>query len=95
MTFEILSDLDFFIFHFVTNFGTKNGLNTSVLKHRFAYYQQDFKFIDYLLSSSQSIIFCNYILYLDGYERFKLDLYFRLITECLVNNCFKVKFKSL
>ncbi|BCR22066.1 HemN-related non-iron pseudo-SAM protein PsgB [Borrelia sp. HM] len=95
-TFEILSDLDFFICHFITNLGTKNGLNISVLKHRFVYDQEDFfKFIDYLLRLNRSVVFFNDILYLDGHERFKLDLYLRLISEYLVNNCFKVKFKSL
>ncbi|AHH08625.1 HemN-related non-iron pseudo-SAM protein PsgB [Borrelia anserina] len=94
--FESLSDLDFFICHFITNLGTKTGLDVSVLKRRFIYDQKDFgKFIDYLLSLSKAIVFSNDILYLDGHERFKLNFYLRLIREYLVNTSFKVNFKLL
>ncbi|UEQ07284.1 HemN-related non-iron pseudo-SAM protein PsgB [Borrelia hermsii] len=95
-TFESLSDLDFFICHFITNLGTKNGLDVSILKRRFIYNQENFyKLIDYLLSLSKSVVFSNDILYLDGHERFKLDFYLRLIREYLINNSFKVNFKFL
>ncbi|BCR19597.1 hypothetical protein BmHoA_00673 [Borrelia miyamotoi] len=95
-TFEILSDLGFFICHCMTNLGTKNGLDISVLKCRFIYNQEDFfKFIDYLLSLSRAVVFSNDVIYLDGYEKFKLNLYLRLIRDYLVNNCFKVNFKFL
>ncbi|WP_246938343.1 HemN-related non-iron pseudo-SAM protein PsgB [Borrelia coriaceae] len=95
-TFESLSDLDFFIFHFITSLGTKNGLDVSILRCRFMYNKEDFcKFINYLLSLSKSIIFRNDILYLDGHERFKVDFYLRLIKKYLVDNSFKVNFKFL
>ncbi|AAX17973.1 HemN-related non-iron pseudo-SAM protein PsgB [Borrelia turicatae] len=94
--FEILSDLDFFICHFITNLGTKKGLEVSVLKRRFIYNQEDFcNFINYLLRLSKGVVFSNDILYLDGHERFKLDFYLRLIREYLVSNSFKVNFKFL
>ncbi|BDU62677.1 HemN-related non-iron pseudo-SAM protein PsgB [Candidatus Borrelia fainii] len=94
--FEILSDLDFFICHFITNLGTKKGLDVSVLKRRFIYNQEDFcNFINYLLRLSKGVVFSNDILYLNGHERFKLDFYLRLIREYLVSNSFKVNFKFL
>ncbi|AYE36759.1 HemN-related non-iron pseudo-SAM protein PsgB [Borrelia turcica IST7] len=95
-SFEILSDLDFFIYHFMTNFGTKKGLDISLLERRFIYEQRDFvKFIEHLLSLNKAVIFSNNILYLDGHERFRLDFYLRVIREYLTNNSFKVKFKLL
>ncbi|AWG43237.1 HemN-related non-iron pseudo-SAM protein PsgB [Candidatus Borreliella tachyglossi] len=95
-TFEMISNLDFFIFHFMTNLGTRDGLSISVLERRFRYNREDFvKFIDYLLSLNKEVIFSNNILYLNGYERFKLDFYLHLIREYLLSNSFKVNFKFL
>ncbi|WKC58197.1 HemN-related non-iron pseudo-SAM protein PsgB [Borrelia sp. P9F1] len=95
-TFEVLSDLDFFICHFMTNFGTKKGLNISLLEHRFIYKKEDFvQFVDYLLKLNRAVIFSNNVLYLDGNERFKLDFYLRLIREYLIDNSFKVNLKFL
>ncbi|AFI31444.1 HemN-related protein [Borrelia crocidurae str. Achema] len=95
-TFENLSDLDFFIYHFITNLGTKRGLDISILRCRFIYHQNDFyKFIDYLLSLNKSVVLSNDILYLEQCERFKLNFYLRLIEEYLIVNSFKVSFKFL
>ncbi|UGQ17434.1 HemN-related non-iron pseudo-SAM protein PsgB [Borrelia sp. RT1S] len=95
-TFEVLSDLDFFICHFMTNFGTKRGLNISLLESRFRYENEDFvQFVDYLLKLNKAVVFSNNTLYLDGEERFKLDFYLRLIREYLIDNSFKVKLKLL
>ncbi|ACH93588.1 HemN-related protein [Borrelia duttonii Ly] len=95
-TFENLSDLDFFIYHFITNLGTKQGLDISILRRRFIYHQNDFyKFIDYLLSLNKSVVLSNDILYLEQCERFKLNFYLRLIEEYLIVNSFKVSFKFL
>ncbi|WP_024653392.1 HemN-related non-iron pseudo-SAM protein PsgB [Borrelia persica] len=95
-TFENLSDLDFFIYHFITNLGTRRGLDISILKRRFVYDQKAFyKFIDYLLNLNKSVVFRNDILYLEQSERFKLDFYLRLIEAYLIDNAFKVSFKFL
>ena len=41
----------------MTNFGTKKGLDISLLERRFIYEQRDFvKFIEYLLSLSKAVI---------------------------------------
>ncbi|AGT27599.1 hypothetical protein I871_03430 [Borrelia miyamotoi LB-2001] len=80
----------------MTNLGTKNGFDVSVLKFRFIYNQENFfKFIDYLLSLNRAVVFSNDVIYLDGHERFKLNLYLRLIRDYVFNNCFKVGFKFL
>ncbi|UER67806.1 HemN-related non-iron pseudo-SAM protein PsgB [Borrelia sp. BU AG58] len=95
-TFEILSGLDFFVYHFMTNFGIKKGLDVSLLELKFNYEQEDFaQFIDYLLNLNKAVVLKNNFLYLDGHERFKLDFYLRLIREYLIDTSFKVSLKFL
>lgn len=94
VTFKLLEDLEFFIYHFIQGLGTIQGVNLRSLRLRFEYDEkQFFKFISYCLTLSRKFVFDNNIMLLKGYERFKLDFYLVKIINYFNDNIFKVKFR--
>ncbi|WPM05682.1 HemN-related non-iron pseudo-SAM protein PsgB [Borreliella sinica] len=93
-TFELLEDLEFFIYHFIQGLGTIQGVNLRSLRLRFEYNEkQFFQFISYCSTLSKKFIFDNNIIFLKGRERFKLDFYLVKIINYFNANPFKVKFR--
>ncbi|WKC88504.1 HemN-related non-iron pseudo-SAM protein PsgB [Borreliella japonica] len=93
-TFELLEDLEFFIYHFIQGLGTIQGVNLRSLRLRFEYNEkQFFQFINYCSTLSKKFVFDNNIMLLKGRERFKLDFYLVKIINYFNDNLFKVKFR--
>ncbi|WNY65184.1 HemN-related non-iron pseudo-SAM protein PsgB [Borreliella carolinensis] len=94
VTFELLDDLQFFIYHFIQGLGSIQGVSLRDLRLRFEYdEEQFFKFINYCATLSRKFIFDNNIMLLKGCERFKLDFYLVKIINYFNDNFFKVKFR--
>ncbi|WKC75446.1 HemN-related non-iron pseudo-SAM protein PsgB [Borreliella yangtzensis] len=94
VTFKLLEDLEFFVYHFIQGLGTIQGVNLRSLRLRFEYDEkQFFKFISYCLTLSRKFVFDNNIMLLKGHERFKLDFYLVKIINYFNDNIFKVKFR--
>ncbi|AIJ30004.1 HemN-related non-iron pseudo-SAM protein PsgB [Borreliella valaisiana] len=94
VTFKLLEDLEFFIYHFIQGLGTIQGVNLRSLRLRFEYDEkQFFQFISYCLTLSGKFVFDNNIMLLKGHERFKLDFYLVKIINYFNDNIFKVKFR--
>nr|WP_326491331.1 HemN-related non-iron pseudo-SAM protein PsgB [Borreliella garinii] len=92
--FELLEDLEFFIYHFIQGLGTIQGVNLRSLRLRFEYNEkQFFQFINYCSNLSKKFVFDNNIMLLKGRERFKLDFYLVKIMNYFNDNFFKVKFR--
>lgn len=92
--FELLEDLEFFIYHFIQGLGTIQGVNLRSLRLRFEYNdKQFFQFINYCSNLSKKFVFDNNIMLLKGRERFKLDFYLLKIMNYFNDNFFKVKFR--
>lgn len=92
--FELLEDLEFFIYHFIQGLGTIQGVNLRSLRLRFEYDdKQFFQFINYCSNLSKKFVFDNNIMLLKGRERFKLDFYLLKIMNYFNDNFFKVKFR--
>ncbi|MBB6042641.1 oxygen-independent coproporphyrinogen-3 oxidase [Borrelia yangtzensis] len=94
VTFKLLEDLEFFIYHFIQGLGTIQGVNLRSLRLRFEYDEkQFFKFISYCSTLSRKFVFDDNIMLLKGHERFKLDFYLVKIINYFNDNIFKVKFR--
>ncbi|WKC80025.1 HemN-related non-iron pseudo-SAM protein PsgB [Borreliella tanukii] len=94
VTFKLLEDLEFFIYHFIQSLGTIQGVNLRSLRLRFEYDEkQFFQFISYCSTLSKKFVFDDNIMLLKGRERFKLDFYLIKIINYFDNNIFKVKFR--
>ncbi|WKC87392.1 HemN-related non-iron pseudo-SAM protein PsgB [Borreliella kurtenbachii] len=94
VTFELLDDLQFFIYHFIQGLGSIQGVSLRDLKLRFEYNEkQFFKFINYCSTLSRKFVFDNNVMLLKGRERFKLDFYLVKIINYFNDNFFKVKFR--
>nr|WP_267916581.1 HemN-related non-iron pseudo-SAM protein PsgB [Borreliella garinii] len=92
--FELLEDLEFFIYHFIQGLGTIQGVNLRSLRLRFEYNEkQFFQFINYCSNLSKKFVVDNNIMLLKGRERFKLDFYLVKIMNYFNDNFFKVKFR--
>ncbi|WP_151060314.1 HemN-related non-iron pseudo-SAM protein PsgB [Borreliella turdi] len=93
-TFELLEDLEFFIYHFIQGLGTVQGVNLRSLRLRFEYNEKKFfQFINYCSNLSRKLVFDNNFMLLKGRERFKLDFYLVKIINYFYDNFFKVKFR--
>ncbi|WKC79109.1 HemN-related non-iron pseudo-SAM protein PsgB [Borreliella turdi] len=93
-TFELLEDLEFFIYHFIQGLATIQGVNLRSLRLRFEYNEKKFfQFINYCSNLSRKLVFDNNIMLLKGRERFKLDFYLVKIINYFYDNFFKVKFR--
>ncbi|WKC78190.1 HemN-related non-iron pseudo-SAM protein PsgB [Borreliella turdi] len=93
-TFELLEDLEFFIYHFIQGLATIQGVNLRSLRLRFEYNEKNFfQFINYCSNLSRKLVFDNNIMLLKGRERFKLDFYLVKIINYFYDNFFKVKFR--
>ncbi|AJA90447.1 coproporphyrinogen III oxidase [Borreliella chilensis] len=93
-TFELLEDLEFFVYHFIQGLGTAKGVNLRFLRSKFEYDEkQFFQFINYCSTLSRKLVFDNNIMLLKGNERFKLDFYLVKIINYFNDNFFKVKLK--
>ncbi|WNY69768.1 HemN-related non-iron pseudo-SAM protein PsgB [Borreliella andersonii] len=94
VTFELLEDLEFFIYHFIQGLGTIQGVNLKALRLRFEYNEKQFiKFINYCSTLSRKFVFDDNIMKLKGRERFKLNFYLVKIINYFNDNFFKVKLK--
>ncbi len=92
--FELLEDLEFFIYHFIQGLGTIQGVNLRSLRLRFEYNEkQFFQFINYCSNLSKKFVVDNNIMLLKGRERFKLDFYLVKIMNYFNDNFLKVKFR--
>lgn len=94
VTFKLLEDLDFFIYHFIQGLGTIQGVNLRSLRLKFEYNEKQFvQFINYCSNLSRKFVFDDSIMLLKGRERFKLDFYLVKIINYFDDNFFKVKFR--
>ncbi|QFI14756.1 HemN-related non-iron pseudo-SAM protein PsgB [Borrelia sp. CA_690] len=94
VTFELLEDLEFFVYHFIQGLGTVQGVNLRALRLRFEYNEKQFlQFINYCSTLSRKFVFDNDIMLLKGRERFKLDFYLVKIINYFNDNFFKVKLR--
>ncbi|WNY68839.1 HemN-related non-iron pseudo-SAM protein PsgB [Borreliella lusitaniae] len=94
VTFELLEDLEFFIYHFIQGLGTVQGVNLRSLSLRFEYNEkQFFQFISYCSTLSRKFVFDGNMMLLKGRERFKLNFYLLKIINYFNDNFFKVKFR--
>lgn len=94
VTFKLIEDLEFFIYHFIQGLGTIQGVNLRSLRLKFDYNEEQFfQFINYCSNLSRKFVFDNNMLLLKGHERFKLDFYLVKIINYFDDNFFKVKFR--
>ncbi|EEH00946.1 putative oxygen-independent coproporphyrinogen III oxidase [Borreliella finlandensis] len=94
VTFELLEDLEFFVYHFIQGLGTIQGVSFRALRLRFEYNEkQFFQFINYCSTLSKKFVFDDNIMLLKGRERFKLDFYLVKIINYFNDNFFKVKLR--
>ncbi|WKD00980.1 HemN-related non-iron pseudo-SAM protein PsgB [Borreliella americana] len=94
VAFELLEDLEFFVYHFIQGLGTIQGVSLRALRLRFEYNEKQFlQFINYCSTLSRKFVFDDNIILLRGRERFKLDFYLVKIINYFNNNFFKVKFR--
>ncbi|MCD2349503.1 HemN-related non-iron pseudo-SAM protein PsgB, partial [Borreliella americana] len=94
VAFELLEDLEFFVYHFIQGLGTIQGVSLRALRLRFEYNEKQFlQFINYCSTLSRKFVFDDNIILLRGRERFKLDFYLVKIINYFNDNFFKVKFR--